>query len=94
MGATVLTVCHLIRTDSIQTHDAYTAGEFKDDQMINHAHFLWASNPAGVDHNYTIDFSYKGYNRALQTDTINADYRAGTVNRGKRKGVIYLIKVL
>ena len=62
--------------------------------MINHAHFLWSTNPNGVDHNYTIDFSYKGYNRALQTDLINTDYRAGSVNRGKRKGVKFIIKVL
>ena len=53
---------------------------------------MWSSNSAGLDHNYTLDFSAKGFNRALQTDTISADYRAGNVNRGKRKGVNYIIK--
>ena len=81
-------------TDSIPTHDAYTLGLFKDDCIQGHYHNFtmptlgkYASivNPGQV---YADDTT----GTFSTTDVKGA--RADVVTRGKRKGVMYLIKVL
>lgn len=73
-------------------------GQFKDDQLQKHKHW---NNPAvnfGAAGSATSNFGgvqlgsvFASY---LQTNGVENDVRYGDVNRGKRKGVKYIIKVL
>lgn len=42
----------------------------------------------------TFGGSTYGYNTGLDTGTVKSNYRNGSTTRGKRKGIIYIIKVL
>lgn len=79
-------------SDSIATHDVYTVGQFKDDQLQEHRHDNTAYySDEGGNYVYGI-MSLNDYARPVSTYVIDA--RKGTVTRGKRKGVKYIIKVL
>ena len=75
-----------------QDHDIYTVGQFKDDQMQNHAHQIWAH---GYDANSTSHGSTAG-----DDSTASHSYkewmvlkgREGTTTHGKQLGVNYIIK--
>ena len=73
-------------------HDIYTLGNFKDDNLKDHNHgmFNYNDNPSATD-NYVLYYQ-KGFYGNATTGPVSGG--AGTVTRGKRKGVTYLIKVL
>ena len=81
---------------ALATHDVYTVGQFKDDQLQDHYHSVSGgkllqtsgSNPAYASGNNGGSDSATG--RIYETSSL----RAGTVTRGKSKGVKYIIKVL
>jgi microcystin-dependent protein len=85
-------------TDSIQHHDEYTIGQFKDDQILNHWHFARSQGSSG-DNVSVPNYTTTKKSQTMFTDdtvarTVGPSYRYGDVNRGKRKGVKYIIKVL
>lgn len=78
----------------LKSHDTYTVGQFKDDQFQDHTHkytrpysgtgSLYISGSCSTASTYdTTTYS------AVVTNTT---YRGGTVTRGKRLGVNYIIK--
>lgn len=76
-------------TDTIATHDVYNVGEFKDDQFQNHNHAgTWSHDSAGPCTYYS--GSPRGVAGLDQRYTTG---RNGTVTRGKRKGVNYIIHI-
>ena len=77
-------------TDSIASHDAYTLGQFKDDQLQNHQHSILLGSGSG---NQATTNQWANW-REVNTGYVLSSYRRGDVTRGKRKGVCYLIKVL
>ena len=86
--------------DYIHTHDSYTLGEFKDDQVQNHKHeslVIAAGYPNGSG-NYPRGVDWKDITSKTTTELMNyqnnTSGRHGDVTRGKRKGVNYIIKVL
>jgi hypothetical protein len=92
--------------DAIATHDVYTLGQFKDDQIQNITGTIWQGDGwGGPNHNGNGAFSVVAMERRTcgfsrwgenQLDGWNFDAsrvaRAGTTTRGKRKGVNYIIK--
>ena len=81
-------------TDSIATHDVYEVGEFKDDQLQDHAH-----NEIRHSEDYTQSSSWwvleeiNTYNYGNKPDVVGARTgRYGNVTRGKSKGINYCIK--
>ena len=77
-------------TDTIESHDVYELGEFKDDQFQSHTHGVtipntfngsWSVNPSGS----------AGYSSGTKTQTSTASGK-GTTTHGKQKGVTYIIK--
>ncbi len=79
-------------TDGIATHDVYTVGQFKDDQIQNHTHAIetnvisnssgtWRSPDGG---------NYKGNSSDITTKANNG--RTGTTTHGKQKGLNWAIK--
>ncbi len=77
-------------SDTIASHDEYTVGNFKDDQLQSHTHYstTQGSSATAVPNLAT---SYTGTNTVGFSPNQG---RFGTVTRGKRKGVKYIIKVL
>lgn len=79
-------------SDSIATHDVYTVGKFKDDQLQSHTHQVTIPGLGMSGAN--------GSNRYADTYLFNQGTngmfycRYGDVTRGKRKGVKFIIKVL
>ena len=90
-------------TDTIDTHDSYTLGEFKDDSFKSHEH--------SVDNALHVTYAYSSSNRVPTTGGGNyslppyagstsevlvrwTGYTGGTTTHGKQKGVTYLIKAL
>ena len=75
-------------TDTIASHDVYTEGQFKDDQLQNHNHLVESSNSAGVK-----GIGVEGANRigAFLTDSAQ-NARIGTTTHGKQKAVFIYIK--
>ena len=77
-------------TDSIEAHDIYTIGQFKDDQLQNHDH--------GSTHDATSPmFHHSDGNGAhffktmIPTGVQNA--RVGDTTHGKQKGVVFIQKI-
>ena len=70
------------------THDVFTLGEFKDDQLQKHTHSMryWTTS-GGASPNVS-----GGSNFGDRSGTGNNNGRSGTVTRGKRIGVNYIIK--
>lgn len=76
-------------TDSIATHDVYTEGQFKDDQLQNHTHSSVWKNKQGI----TVTSQSSGYD--LQDGDLTNDVsgaRTGTTTHGKQKAVFVYIK--
>jgi hypothetical protein len=81
---------------NLATHDIYTVGEFKDDQLQNHTHYDPTSGQSVTQNGWATIWQDSGV-----TATINMNWmegmsqgRSGTTTHGKQKGVIYIIKVL
>lgn len=75
-------------TDTIATHDVYTQGEFKDDQLQNHKH------TGGSDGYYIVaSGSDYGLSKSNVSGTIQeGSVRTGTTTHGKQKAVYVYIK--
>lgn len=81
-------------TDTIDTHDVYTVGEFKDDQIQSHTHTLpnaitstsGVGNAVGVLANPGIIAKNAGTDKGTTG-------RFGNVTHGKQKGVNFIIIV-
>ena len=93
-------------TSAITTHDTYTLGQFKDDQLQDHQHKIvinWNSSggncaagdvqgPGGGNSTskYNIIKNVCGINSPANAD--NGDARVGITTHGKQLGVNYIIK--
>lgn len=75
-----------------QEHDVYTLGEFKDDQLQDHAHQQWTCdyNTSSKTGDY-IAISNNPANKTAKDWNILAG-RTGTTTHGKQTGVNYIIK--
>ena len=75
-------------TDTIASHDVYTEGQFKDDQLQDHNHLITSSSSAGAN-----GMGVEGANRigAFLTDSAQ-NARIGTTTHGKQKAVFIYIK--
>lgn len=75
-------------TQTIASHDIYTVGEFKDDQMQSHTHAVGSWGSGGSS-----SWSYMtGPGGSLNYFTQENSGRRGTTTHGKQTGVNYLIK--
>lgn len=81
-------------SDSIATHDVYTVGEFKDDQILDHKHFDRIVTSSGSNGNFVMAGNQNGTWANPSEMYVRSSSRKGSVNRGKRKGVKFIIKVL
>lgn len=80
-------------SDTIASHDTYTVGQFKDDQLQTHQHTVSVPN-VGTQSSVVVAGG-SGYYIGKITATSNDNSgRAGTTTHGKQKGVKYIIKVL
>ena len=78
------------RNSGVSTHDTYTLGQFKDDQMQDHTHALTLR--AGfqvVGSGYAVSSAGTVWGSC---DSGNATGRTGTTTHGKQIGVNYIIK--
>lgn len=76
-------------TDTMEAHDVYDLGEFKDDQLQDHTHVGQTQVGAHWNSSSRTMLETSGGN-----DTGNVYVgRAGLVTRGKRKGINYIIHV-
>ena len=85
-------------TDTIATHDVYTEGQFKDDQMQEHTHDIYVGTSKM---GYTGTTATRGQNLggyAIGGTTIQATNiasgRSGTTTHGKQKAVYVYIKAV
>ena len=81
-------------TDTIAEHDVYTQGQFKDDQLQQHTHNVYNTNPGGTTPEspieLTVDNGSMGFEQKIVGYTRNA--RAGDTTHGKQKAVYVYIK--
>ena len=87
------------RATGVATHDTYTLGQFKDDQLQNHQHYRYAGNYNGWNRGieqgdfFTFIQDSNEYSNGKQTgDVFGDESRKGTTTHGKRIGVNYIIK--
>lgn len=76
-------------TDTIATHDVYTEGQFKDDQLQQHSHGIPVDQSSGgvaSAHAVTANAN----TGIIYTAVANA--RSGTTTHGKQKAVFFYIK--
>lgn len=85
------------RASGVTAHDEFTLGQFKDDQEQGHKHemlhYRGATNDGSIPG--TGDTSLMSYQYSTSipiTDGVNGTPRTGTVTRGKRIGVNFIIK--
>lgn len=76
-------------TDTIATHDVYTQGEFKDDQLQEHGHSIPNNNPNGTNQ-LSAEYTDKGFYGNIYTGTNTG--RTGDTTHGKQKAVYVYIK--
>ena len=77
---------------ALADHDVYTVGQFKDDQFQSHYHNqTWHLSPGLLVDNMNIGYEFNAQN---DLTTNYPSGRNGTVTRGKRKAVKFIIKVL
>ena len=78
------------QTNTIASHDVYTVGQFKDDQMQSHTHTCQGGD-------LSREYGYNAqnyYNQNATQTTTSMSGRTGTTTRGKRTGIEYIIKVV
>ena len=83
--------------DSIATHDTYTLGQFKDDQLQNHVHYYSQTSGSESGSVVTSNDGRLPSHTAKTTDVRtftnwNVAIRTGTTTHGKQKGVNFIIK--
>ena len=91
--ALVGTGTNTVDTSNITAHEVYTLGEFKDDQLQAHNHVVQPAFSGGAQAGNQV-LGGSSLTTQMTLDTGSTSGRFGNVTRGKRKGVIYLIKVL
>ena len=81
-------------TDAITTHDVYELGEFKDDQLQGHEHYVYKNYESGSTGGAGNTTTYGGVvsSNGIVHNTTNGTPRVGTTTHGKQKGVTYIIK--
>ena len=78
-------------SSNIATHDVYTQGQEKDDQIQNHIHAVRGTyNTSGET--ARLPYMVPGQNNYNSNSTVEKSARSGTVTRGKRKAVYFYIK--
>ena len=79
-------------TDTIATHDVYTEGEFKDDQLQDHIHNISLQEVTDADSSAIKGItSYKdNVQNTISSGVVNG--RSGTTTHGKQKAVFVYIK--
>jgi len=77
-------------TDMIQTHDIYTVGQFKDDQLQNHDHGS-THDPSSPSYHHVDGAGAHFFKSMLPIGVSNA--RSGTTTHGKQKGVVFIQKI-
>ena len=89
-------------TDTIETHDVYGEGEFKDDQLQDHKHdisrnagglppYFYQNNGEGADYHGALTTTKTGQN-ATPIVTGSPASRRGDTTHGKQKAVYVYIK--
>ena len=78
-------------TDTIATHDVYTQGEFKDDQLQNHKHYTSAAS-GGTSQVWGFVSSADGQLAGWDTGYVKVGARFGETTHGKQKAVYVYIK--
>ena len=81
-------------TDTIASHDVYELGEFKDDQLQGHEHYVYKNYESGSTGGAGNTTTYGGVvsSNGIVHNTTNGTPRVGTTTHGKQKGVTYIIK--
>ena len=89
-------------TDTIATHDVYTEGEFKDDQLQDHNHDISRNNEGKPPYFFQNNGSGEDFHGALTTTKTGKDAtqivtgspasRRGETTHGKQKAVYVYIK--
>lgn len=89
-------------TDTIATHDVYTEGEFKDDQLQDHNHDISRNNEGNPPYFFQNNGTGEDYHGALTTTKTGRDAtqivtgspssRTGDTTHGKQKAVYVYIK--
>ena len=91
-------------TDTIATHDVYTEGEFKDDQLQEHYHnisrtdngaqnlLFYQNNGSGADWHGALTTTVTGQDATIITTTETHTGRGGDTTHGKQKAVYVYIK--
>ena len=78
-------------THTIATHDVYTLGLFKDDQLQKHTHSVPNNNPSG-DSYRSVQYSNTGYYGNIFTSNNSGRTGDTDTTHGKQFGVNYIIK--
>lgn len=76
------------------SHDVYALGEFKDDQIQDHRHFIDA-NLTGHNSSYAGYFGNTSFPNGFHVGNVyteDGDVRVGATTHGKQVGVNYIIK--
>ena len=81
-------------TNTIATHDVYGEGEFKDDQMQEHTHAIYNTNPTGSKPDSPVEFTVDNGTIGFEQRIVGhiRDARAGDTTHGKQKAVYVYIK--
>ena len=71
-------------------------GEFKDDQLQDHKHYIYVRNETGQASGYPSVHSAGNNTEPITwlTDGVDTSKRIGITTHGKQKGVKFIIKVL
>lgn len=77
-------------TDTMEAHDVYDVGEFKDDQLQDHKHGTSRSSVSGSSVPFPYGDTSPYVNPPMGSVVVG---RAGLVTRGKRKGINYIIHI-
>lgn len=87
------------RGSGVATHDTYSVGTFKDDQLQQHTHYAFPDNKNGwslyfsnISDGKTVRADSTEVNNAKPTGNVYSG-RSGTTTHGKQLGVNYIIKV-
>ena len=85
-------------TDTIATHDVYTQGEFKDDQLQDHKHYIKEysveryQNVLSQVADFTLDINDNNSNTVYTLNVANARTGDTDTTHGKQKAVYVYIK--
>lgn len=84
------------RASGVATHDTYTLGQFKDDQLQQHRHYRFSNDENGASYAGTGGTGYwtptsSSGDYGSETGHISVG-RAGSTTHGKQMGINYIIK--